>query len=137
MPQAIFVTKFPHWESLPTMEQLQYTDGDGVLQGGYSCIGHLPQPDKTDTCIVMVYSRAVVLTAMYNAPQYLFIARVFDEGEFELGERQYYIDWFDEHPVYKEKVINQDISTVPALIRAILVWHGVSREDLRSAGVDV
>ncbi|MFA6305705.1 MAG: hypothetical protein WC651_03175 [Candidatus Gracilibacteria bacterium] len=79
MSSAIFVVPWaPGGPQLPPMEsgdgyQLHYTDAGGVLRGGYSCIGHVPQ---ATTCLVRVYASSDVLDMMAADPAYLFVEDV-------------------------------------------------------------
>ena len=137
--KAIFVTLFPHEQSLPPMssddgECLHYDD-NGTLRGGYACIGHVPQPAKTDTCMVLVEASVAVLTAMRDSPKYLFLARLQEDDTPVLAERDYLVSWLQAHPVYFEKVKDMDISTVPEFMKAVCKWHGVDRADLAAAGI--
>ncbi len=82
MSKGIFVVPFPPESSLPPMHdpqggvQLHYTEG-GVLKGGYSCIGQVPQ---APTCLVLVDASSAAIAAMQADAQYLFVEEVVDAG---------------------------------------------------------
>ena len=142
--KAIFVTRFPPAQFLPTMsgdgveDQLHF-DEAGVLKGGYSIIGHVPRADLTDTCLVLVEAAPGVLNTMKSTPQYLYLAH-FEEGETEddpvevvLATPAFLKAWFAAHPAYEAKVESAGIDSVQELISRICQWHGVTRKQLREA----
>ena len=99
------------------------------MRGGYACIGHLPQPAKTDTCIVLVEASPSVLLSMYNDPKFLFLASLLD-GTPTIATIQYLKNWFSAHPFYEEKVLSSNINSVLELLKKICIWHGVDKKEL-------
>ena len=80
MASAIFVAPFQVGLGpvLPPMQaegvvQICYTDVKGVLCGGYSCIGHVPQ---APTCLVRVWSDEAGLDALAALPDMLYVCDV-------------------------------------------------------------
>lgn len=82
MAKAIFVTAFPPETSLPPMQaraggvQLHFTE-NGVLKGGYSCLGYVPQ---APTCLVLVEASPAAIAAMQVDPAYLFVEEVVEDA---------------------------------------------------------
>ncbi len=80
--KALFICEFKNgYPVLPPMEadipgglQLHFTEG-GVLKGGYSCVGLVPQ---TTTAIVQVEASVTVIAAMQTSAGYFFLGEVVD-----------------------------------------------------------
>jgi len=89
MTQAIFITDFPPSANLPPMEDLQYIDEDGVLQGGYSCVGHVP---SAVTAMVWVDTSDAMIATMKTDPRYFYLedATILDEP------KEWTEEWVDE-----------------------------------------
>ncbi len=88
MPKAIFMTTMTNGTpDLPPHEaeddglQLNYDD-NGVLKGGYSCVGQVP--GDVDSILVQVLSSDETLDAMAAENDYVFIENV-EEPEPELA----------------------------------------------------
>lgn len=83
--RAIFLVPAPHETSLPPMQAddgycLQYIDEQGILRGGYSCIGQVPY---TETQIMWIEASDAVLDLMANDSKYCFLMDV-TEPEIKL-----------------------------------------------------
>ena len=61
---------------LPPMAELHYTE-NGVLHGGFSLIGQVPQA-RVPTCLVLIDSSPETIRAMYEDPAYLWMERVLE-----------------------------------------------------------
>ncbi len=81
--KALFICEFKNgYPVLPPMEsdillgglQLHFTEG-GVLKGGYSCVGLVPQ---TTTAIMQVEASPATIAAMQASPEYFFLGEVVD-----------------------------------------------------------
>ncbi len=78
--KALFICEFKNgYPVLPPMKadgglQLHFTEG-GVLKGGYSCVGLVPQ---TTTAIIQVEANPATIAAMKTSTEYFFLGEVVD-----------------------------------------------------------
>lgn len=73
--KALFLVPTTHEQSLPPMEELQYLDVNGVLCGGWWCVGSSPQED---TQMVVVDTTDAMIETMDANPDYLFLEDITD-----------------------------------------------------------
>lgn len=72
--RAIFVVPSPHENFLPLMEEIQYIDIQGVIRGGYFCIGPAPQMQSVIICIDSNDEK--LNTIVENYPELLYLMDV-------------------------------------------------------------
>ena len=76
--RAIFCIPWSHEQHLPPMEELHYTDEEGILRGGYSVIGHVPY---TETLLIWIEASEDMVNQMAESDDYLYIGDVPDDEE--------------------------------------------------------
>jgi hypothetical protein len=76
--RAIFLVKPPHETTLPPMDELQYTNENGELAGGWWVVGEVPLPCSEMVCVDTTDD---MLDQMAANPDYLFIEDVTDEKQ--------------------------------------------------------
>ena len=75
--RALFVVPSPHDQSLPPLEDLQWTE-NGERHGGWWVVGNTPQGN---TMMVIVDTTPAMIEAMSVNPDYLFIEEIPDAEE--------------------------------------------------------
>ena len=76
--RALFCVPFPHEQSLPAMDLLQYQDADGNLAGGWWTVGHSP---IAPTVLVIVDTTDAMIDEMATNPDYLFLENISDASQ--------------------------------------------------------